>query len=162
MYNLEEYDMKQCPRCPVQHNKPGIFCSRSCANSRVWTDEAKKKKGASLKRYIEENPSWHEKRAATDEIRLATLKTTLFDKNHKKFLEGKMVTRANIKKWLIETCGEQCSICNMPPEWNGKYLSLQVDHINGINNDNRPENVRLLCPNCHSQTDTFAGKKHKK
>ena len=39
-----------------------------------------------------------------------------------------------------------------------KKLSLQLDHINGINNDHRIENLRFLCPNCHSQTETYAGK----
>ena len=42
--------------------------------------------------------------------------------------------------------------------WLGKPLSLQLDHINGINNDNRIENLRFLCPNCHSQTETYSGK----
>jgi hypothetical protein len=51
-----------------------------------------------------------------------------------------------------------CYICGCPPIWNGKLLSLQLDHINGISNDNRIENLRLLCPNCHSQTANFAGK----
>lgn len=51
-----------------------------------------------------------------------------------------------------------CSICGQLPEWNGKPLSLQIDHINGISNDNRIENLRILCPHCHSQTDNFAGK----
>lgn len=37
-----------------------------------------------------------------------------------------------------------------------------MDHINGIHNDHRIENLRLLCPNCHSQTKTFAGRRHKK
>src|SRR5690606_17948485 len=40
--------------------------------------------------------------------------------------------------------------------------SLQLDHINGISNDNRIENLRILCPNCHSQTATYAGKNSKK
>ena len=52
----------------------------------------------------------------------------------------------------------RCAICGNNGEWNGKPLSLQLDHINGVNNDNRIENLRFLCPNCHSQTETFSGK----
>ena len=48
------------------------------------------------------------------------------------------------------------------PEWNNKELILILDHINGINNDHRKENLRLLCPNCNSQTKTFAGRNVKK
>ena len=51
----------------------------------------------------------------------------------------------------------KCAICGIS-EWNGAPLSLQLDHINGINDDHRLENLRFLCPNCHSQTDTYAGK----
>lgn len=47
-------------------------------------------------------------------------------------------------------------------EWMGKRLSLQLEHKNGINTDNRIENLELLCPNCHSLTETFAGKNIKK
>lgn len=54
-----------------------------------------------------------------------------------------------------------CNECGIL-EYNNKPISLQLDHINGINDDNRLENLRFLCPNCHSQTDTFSGKKHKK
>ena len=39
-----------------------------------------------------------------------------------------------------------------------KKMALELDHINGINNDNRLENLRWLCPNCHAITDTYAGK----
>lgn len=56
----------------------------------------------------------------------------------------------------------QCQICNLEPEWNNKVLVLQIDHINGINNDHRIENLRFLCPNCHSQTETFGNKKRNK
>ena len=51
----------------------------------------------------------------------------------------------------------KCAICGIS-EWQGKKLSLELDHINGINNDHRLENLRFLCPNCHSQTSTYGAK----
>jgi len=52
----------------------------------------------------------------------------------------------------------KCCECGCNGEWMGKKLSLQLDHINGINNDHRLNNLRFLCPNCHSQTKTYSGK----
>ncbi len=54
---------------------------------------------------------------------------------------------------------EQCAICGIGTTWQGKRLTLHIDHINGDFLDNRPENVRFLCPNCHSQTPTFANRR---
>ena len=51
----------------------------------------------------------------------------------------------------------KCKNCGIV-EWLGQPLSLHLDHINGINNDHRIENLRFLCPNCHSQTETYAGR----
>lgn len=51
-----------------------------------------------------------------------------------------------------------CAECNQPPEWNGKPLRLQVDHISGEFWDDREENLRFLCPNCHTQTSTYSGR----
>lgn len=51
-----------------------------------------------------------------------------------------------------------CALCSLNPEWRGQPLTLVLDHINGVNDDYRAENLRLLCPNCHSQTPTFSGR----
>lgn len=55
--------------------------------------------------------------------------------------------------------GEQCSGCGLRPTWNGKPITLEVDHIDGDRRNNIIENLRVLCPNCHSQTPTYKGKK---
>lgn len=50
--------------------------------------------------------------------------------------------------------GEQCEECGIT-EHNGKIITFQIDHINGDRRDNRHENLKIMCPNCHSQTLTF-------
>ena len=67
--------------------------------------------------------------------------------------------RSNLRRFIINNklLPYRCAMCGAL-EWNGKTLSLELDHINGINNDNRLENLRFLCPNCHSQTTTYGSR----
>lgn len=67
------------------------------------------------------------------------------------------VTRTKILKYNL--LPYRCVMCGNTGEWNGKPITLEIDHINGDHLDNRLDNIRFLCPNCHSQTETFRGKK---
>ena len=70
----------------------------------------------------------------------------------------------NLKRRLLKAgkLKNQCAICDMLPTWNGQSIIFQLDHINGVRNDHRLENLQIICPNCHSQTITFSGRNHKK
>lgn len=62
----------------------------------------------------------------------------------------KRLINEGLKEYKCERCKNT--------EWEGEPIPLQIHHINGVHNDNRIENIQLLCPNCHSLTDTYAGK----
>jgi len=84
------------------------------------------------------------------------------------FGENSTASRSNVKKLLIEEFKwkYECSHCHVSKWTNDlfedKIISLELDHINGINNDNRVENLRLLCPICHSFTETYRGRNTEK
>jgi 5-methylcytosine-specific restriction endonuclease McrA len=75
----------------------------------------------------------------------------------KKFNEGKLSDRASLRKIITEIKGYKCNVCGLN-EWNYKEITLQVNHIDGDCTNNTIENLELICPNCHSQTNTFGGK----
>jgi Zn finger protein HypA/HybF involved in hydrogenase expression len=78
-------------------------------------------------------------------------------------IENSTYNRTSLKKRLVQDkiLEYKCEKCSNIGNWMGENITLQLDHKNGVFNDNRIENLRFLCPNCHSQTDTFAGKKLK-
>lgn len=79
-------------------------------------------------------------------------------------VENSNYARSSLKKRLLKEklLKNKCCICGLDGNWQGKPLIMILDHINGESNDNRIENLRMLCPNCNSQTSTFAGRKLKK
>ncbi len=71
--------------------------------------------------------------------------------------EGHRQKRHILWRCLMETGRKgTCEECGQGPQWNGKDLVLQIDHVNGNFLDDRAENLRILCPNCHTQTSTFS------
>lgn len=84
--------------------------------------------------------------------------------NEEIFIENSKVGKQTLKRRVLkeEVLKYECAKCGNGGSWNNKKLSLHLDHINGKNNDNRKENLRFLCPNCHSQTETFGAYNTKK
>lgn len=76
------------------------------------------------------------------------------------FCEKSNVSRSIVKKLILRNklIDYKCSICGNKGNWNNKPLSLRLDHINGVNNDNRLSNLRFVCPNCDSQLATFCSR----
>ncbi|NJA54959.1 HNH endonuclease signature motif containing protein [Streptomyces sp. NEAU-H3] len=74
-----------------------------------------------------------------------------FEPDRTRRVPGQRLKRALLATGRAEVCAD----CGIGPEWRGEPLRLEVDHIDGDWRDNRIGNLRLLCPNCHSMTDTF-------
>lgn len=86
-----------------------------------------------------------------------------FDKKKHKledpFVENSLYNRSSIRKIILKKnlIPYKCECCGNEGTWNGKPLTLQLEHKNGINNDHRIENLTFLCPNCHAQTPSYGG-----
>ena len=76
------------------------------------------------------------------------------------FIQNSTAHQKTLRKYFIngEYVPYKCSICGQEPIWNNKPLTLILDHINGINNDDRLENLRWVCPNCNQQLPTTGSK----
>jgi hypothetical protein len=141
--------MKQCPKCGTEHDLPGKFCSRSCANSRVFSDEAKHKKSIALKG----KPAFrshYDKEAQAAKSRqkwLEKYNSTPFDE----------LGPENKRRRVFEEQNHCCNKCGIS-EWFSKPITLELEHKDGNNTNNSRENLEGLCPNCHSITDTWRGR----
>jgi hypothetical protein len=80
-----------------------------------------------------------------------------FKESITRYNKGELFDRPTIRKVLTEVVGYKCVCCNIS-EWQGNPITLQVDHIDGHADNNKPDNLRLICPNCHSQTNTFGAR----
>lgn len=76
---------------------------------------------------------------------------------YKKFQQGEIYVRLTLKHCLLVTHEYKCFKCGLI-EWMGKKLSLELNHIDGDSSNNFPNNLELICPNCHSVTESWKGR----
>ena len=83
--------------------------------------------------------------------------------NNKVFIENSTHPRHRVKERIIKEkmIEYKCESCGNDGNWNNDVLVLQLEHKNGKSNDNRIENLGFLCPNCHTQTKTYAARNRK-
>lgn len=155
--------MKICPKCKKSHENTGMYCSRSCANSRTFSPETNKKKSQSGK-------AFYATMTLEDRKEYCKAKTLKYDfEEHQRIVQQKNRARewskpyeemshSSVRKRLLHERNYTCEECGIGNMYNGKPLSLELDHIDGNSKNNKIENLRILCPNCHSQTPTHRSK----
>lgn len=151
---------KEFQRFPSQVLNPEkVCCSTKCYGERQSIEKTAEK-NANYK-----NGNWV-RECKCECGRLKDSRSKLCAKCARKSFPKKKVHRRNnnsIRKLVLEAglIEYGCAKCNIGPEWMGEELTLQLDHINGDCNDDRLENLRFLCPNCHSQTPTWGTRNRK-
>lgn len=160
--------MKICKKCNKEfEEQKGLknFCSMSCRNFRIMSEESKQKRSQISyqnwhSRTPEQKQIWLENirksqyRSRTPEARAKVIKT-LKNKTAKKSFDEVGWDTKRIR--VIEEQGGKCSKCGNS-HWMGIKLSLELDHIDGIRGHDNRANLEALCPNCHSITPTWRGR----
>lgn len=151
----------KCEKCENVHNGDfgsGRFCSRACANARIHSTETKKKISTSIRlggivafKSQEHRDKFIAGGRKANEKWIQTQLKSLMD------ADFSTLTYDRLRKRVILEQGSTCNHCGIV-DWNGKKLTLELEHIDGNHHNNARENVEAICPNCHSQTSTFRGK----
>lgn len=155
--------MKNCPKCKLQHDKKGLFCSRSCANSRTFSDETNLKKSRSGSKFWNSLQGKDREKFINEKYQKYDFEEQQRRAQETKILKSwnrpyEEMSRDALKKRILAERNFTCEECGCGHIWNNKPISLELDHIDGNSKNNKIENLRILCPNCHSQTPTHRGK----
>jgi 5-methylcytosine-specific restriction endonuclease McrA len=148
-----------------------IRSGRLRAFETAFRDRRRRYDWAEIQRYYDEGHSYRECRirfgfcaASWEKARQRKeIRSRPFGKELAMLLVPNGGSRHHVKRRLLEAglMENRCSACSIT-EWQGAPLMMHIDHINGIRNDHRLENLRMLCPNCHSQTETYGARNRKR
>lgn len=150
--------MKVCPKCNSEHDKKGTFCSRRCANSRVFTEDTKKLKSDISKRYWN-NLTDEQKQEKIDVVRKLSINKSNEYVEWLLYLDWDTLSIQSKRYRVILEQNGKCNRCGLS-HWQELPLTLEYEHIDGNNKNNDRDNVECLCPNCHSLTPTWRGRKN--
>ena len=146
----------QCQECGKETGNPK-FCSRNCSASYNNGKVPKRKRTHDRCKHC--NKELPVKRHLTSTFCSHKCFNEWRYGDWKERLEEGAVSSNTAKKYLNRLMSE-CGICGQGREWQGKPLILQVDHIDGDSDNNELANLRLICPNCHTQTETWCQRNH--
>ena len=150
--------MENCKKCGKQFEpQKGLinYCSLECRNSRTWSEEDKEKKSISAKNSSKVKNCNYDK---PKDFWLKIAETR--KKNHKSKileLEYNLLSFDSLRYRILYEQNEKCKRCGLN-EWLGEKLILELEHKDGNHHNNLRENLEMLCPNCHSLTETWRGR----
>lgn len=145
-----------CEKCGVQilmRYGSGRFCSSWCARS-FSTSKKREEISVKISKTLSGNKTW-----PCIKCNLSFEKKTSYVahcRTHTRTWEDLKSDRSR-KVWLLKERGHECEICKLST-WMDQKITIELDHIDGNPEHHEKENLRLICPNCHSQTPTWRGR----